>query len=150
MSRTPISTWYFALVVVRRGHRFLLVQETKYGQAWSIPGGRVEQGETLAEAAIRETLEEAGVPISLDGILRIEHTPRDTDARMRIIFSGTQLDDAPPKEVADGESLRAAYVTLDEIRRMALRGHDLLELLESVASGRTVYPLELLGRELSV
>jgi hypothetical protein len=25
--RGPIPTWYFALVVVRRGHRFLLTQE---------------------------------------------------------------------------------------------------------------------------
>ena len=42
------------LLLVRRGH----------GPAageWSVPGGRVEAGETLAEAVVRELLEETGV-----------------------------------------------------------------------------------------
>jgi 8-oxo-dGTP pyrophosphatase MutT (NUDIX family) len=60
MGRRPIPTWFFALAVVRRGHRFLLTQERKYGSTWSIPGGRVEPGEDLAAAALREVLEETG------------------------------------------------------------------------------------------
>ena len=48
MSRTPSATWFFALVVVRRGDRFLLVHERKHGQTWYLPAGRVEPGETLA------------------------------------------------------------------------------------------------------
>ncbi len=127
-----------------------MVQETKYGQAWSIPGGRVDGGEGLVAAAVRETHEETGVPIAIDGVLRVEHSPRDTDSRIRVIFAGSPIDDTEPKSVADTESLRAIYLTLDEIRQIALRGHDLLALLESVAGGRTVYPLELLGHELSV
>src|SRR5215468_9001837 len=100
--RGPIPTWYFALVVVRRGHRFLLTQEHKYGSTWSIPGGRVEPGETLAQAAIREVFEETGVPIQLDGVYRVEHTPssgggRDRDSRVRILFAGTPIDDTAPK-----------------------------------------------------
>ena len=67
-TRGPIPTWYFALVVVRRGHRFLLTQERKYGSTWSIPGGRVEPGETLTTAAIREVLEETGVHVRVDGL----------------------------------------------------------------------------------
>lgn len=70
MSRAPIPTWYFALVVVRRGHRFLLTQERKYGSTWSIPGGRVEAGESLADAAVREVHEQTGVPIRIDGVLQ--------------------------------------------------------------------------------
>jgi ADP-ribose pyrophosphatase YjhB (NUDIX family) len=33
-------------------------------------------GETLVAAALRETPEEAAVPVMLDGILRVEHSPR--------------------------------------------------------------------------
>ena len=150
MARTPLPTWYFALVVVRRGHRFLLTQEQKYGSTWSIPGGRVEPGETLTDAAIREVLEETGVPVQLDGILRVEHTPSEATARVRVIFTGYPRDDTPPKTTADEESLRAAYLTLDEIRGLPLRGAEVRALLESVASGGQVFPLDLLGPELSV
>jgi phosphatase NudJ len=149
MARTPLPTWYFALVVVRRGHRFLLTQEQKYGSTWSIPGGRVEPGEALAQAAVREVFEETGVPIQLDGILRVEHSPGE-HVRMRVLYTGTPIDDTPPKTSADDESLGAAWLTLDEIRARPLRGAELGALLESVASGRQVFPLELLGHELSV
>ncbi len=149
MGREPIPTYYFALVVVRRGHRFLLTQEQKYGKTWSIPGGRVEAGESLTDAAIREVYEETGVPIALDGILRVENTPGDS-GRVRVLFTGFPIDDTPPKESADDESQRAAYLTLDEIRKLPLRGAELGVLLESVLGGRAVYPLDLLGRELSV
>ena len=149
MGREPLPTWYFALVVVRRGHRFLLTQERKYGSTWSIPGGRVEPGEALADAAVREVFEETGVPIRLDGVLRVEHTP-GAAVRMRVLFTGTPIDDTPPKTMADDESLGAAYLTIDEIRALPLRGAELGALLESVAAGRQVFPLELLGPELSV
>lgn len=153
MARAPLHTWYFALVVVRRGHRFLLTQERKYGSTWSIPGGRVEPGEALGDAAIREVLEETGVPIRLDGILRVEHSPGvagSYDTRVRVLFAGSPIDDTPPKTTADDESLGAAYLTLDEIRARPLRGADLRALLESIALGRQVFPLDLLGPELSV
>ena len=148
--RGPIPTWYFALVVVRRGHRFLLTQERKYGATWSIPGGRVEPGETLASAAIREVLEETGVPAKLDGVLRVEHSPGEASARIRVIFLGSPLDDTEPKTVPDDESLGAAYLTLDEIRDRPLRGAELRVLLETVAEGCQVFPLDLLGTEMSV
>src|SRR5678815_630353 len=138
MAREPIPTWYFALVVVRRGHRFLLTQEQKYGSTWSIPGGRVELGETLVEAAMREVLEETCVPIRIDGVLRIEHQPQDRGARVRVVFTGTPIDDTMPKSRPDDESLGAAWLTLDEIRQRPLRGGELRALLESVEAGRQV------------
>ena len=150
MARTPIPTWYFSMAVVRLGHRFLMTQEKKYGSTWSIPGGRVEPGETLADACLREVVEETGVPVRLDGVLRVEHTPSSNGARVRVIFLGTPRDDTPPKSVADEESLQARWLTLEEVAALPLRGSDLRALLESVLDGRPVYPLELLGRELSV
>ena len=148
--RDPVPTWYFALVVVRLGHRFLLTQERRYGATWSVPGGRVEPGETLAAAAVREVLEETGVPIKLDGVLRVEHSPSEGSARIRVIFIGSPLDDTAPKATPDEESLGAAYLTLDEIRELPLRGAELRVLLETVHGGCQVFPLDLLGTEMSV
>jgi 8-oxo-dGTP pyrophosphatase MutT (NUDIX family) len=150
MGRHPTPTWYFAMAIVRKGHRFLLTQERKYGATWSLPGGRVEPGETLAAACVREVLEETEVPVGLDGIYRIEHAPSGNGSRVRVIFAATPRDDSPPKSIADEESLRAAWLTLDEIAGLPLRGSDLRALLEQVARGRAVYPLDLIDGELSV
>jgi len=150
MSRTPVPTWYFALVVVRQGHRFLLTQEKKYGSTWSIPGGRVEPGEELIDAAMREVVEETGVPVTVEGVLRIEHAPSSSGARVRVIFVGSPRDDTPPKTESDDESLGAAWLTIEEIAKLPLRGSDLRGLLETVARGRQVFPLDMLGRELSI
>ena len=52
-------------VIVFRNHEVLLIQRNKEpnkGQ-WSIPGGRQMLGETAAEAARRELLEETGVKV---------------------------------------------------------------------------------------
>ncbi len=57
-----IRTHFFALTVVRLGHRFLLVEE-RDRSGWYLPGGRVEPGETEAEAVVRECREELGTSV---------------------------------------------------------------------------------------
>jgi 8-oxo-dGTP pyrophosphatase MutT (NUDIX family) len=147
MPREPIPTWCFALVVVRKGDRFLLVQESKYGQPWYLPAGRVEAGESFASAAVRETREEAGIPVRVTGVIRIEYSPSPAGARMRVIFLAEPTDDTPPKTEPDDESLCATWVTLDELAKYKLRGDEVPELFGYIASGGTVYPPELLQAE---
>lgn len=47
--------------------RFLLVQRAHEPQIglWTIPGGKVEAGETLAQAVIREIAEETGIVVEV-------------------------------------------------------------------------------------
>jgi len=67
-SKKGAPSYCFALVVCRRPSdgKFLLVQEVCHW-GWWLPGGRVEAGEKFTEAAVRETLEEAGVHVKLTG-----------------------------------------------------------------------------------
>jgi phosphatase NudJ len=147
MPREPIPTWCFALVVVRKGNRFLLVQESKYGEPWYLPAGRVEAGESFADAAVRETLEEAGIPVRVTGVIRVEYSPSPAGARMRVIFLAEPIDDTPPKTESDDESLGAAWVALDELPEYQLRGEEVTELFTYVANGGAAYPPELLQPE---
>lgn len=147
MAREAIPTWYFALVVVREGDRFLLVHERKHGQRWYLPAGRVEPGELLASGARRETLEETGVPVELVGILRVEHTPVPQGARVRIIYLARPVGSTPPKSQPDDESLEARWVTEPELAELPLRGPEVAALLRDVLAGAPVYPLSLLQLE---
>ena len=148
MPRTPTPTYCFALVVVRKGDRYLLVQERKQHEGWYLPAGQVEPGERLVDAAVRETLEEGGIPVALDGVLRVEHTPRaDGSARLRVFFLAHPIDDTPPKSVPDQESLGAAWLRLDELDGLTLRGTEVRQVLEWLEAGGQALPLGVLCTE---
>lgn len=147
MAREAIPTWFFAMVVVRLGRRFLVVHERKHEQLWYLPAGRVEPGESILEAAIRETLEESGVRVQLESLLRIEHSPTPNGARTRVFLVARPLDDAPPRSTPNEHSLEARWVTLDELRALPLRGPEVREIFEYVDRGGPVYPLTLLQAE---
>jgi phosphatase NudJ len=147
MARDPIPTHCYALTVVRRGDEFLLVHEAKHGQLWYLPAGRVEPGETFAAAAVRETLEEAGIPVRIVGVLRVEHSPGPTASRLRVVFLAEPADDTPPNSVPDDESLEAAWVSLDRLSEYPLRGTEVRELFEYVMKGGPVCPVEIIQPE---
>jgi len=148
VSRRPIPTWFFAMVVVRRGEEFLLVHERGHGQTWYLPGGRVEPGERIVDAAVRETLEEAGVRVGIEGILRVEHSPHPSGtARCRVFFVAKPVGDSTPKSEADEHSLEARWVKLDELKTMPLRGEEAAEILAAVVAGAPLHPLSVLTYE---
>ncbi|MFT4975723.1 MAG: phosphatase NudJ [Myxococcota bacterium] len=148
MSREPVRTWFFALVVVRLGHRFLLVRERKHGQRWYLPAGRVEPGERLQDGALRETLEESGVPVALDGILRIQFTPgAGGTARCRVIFVAHPVDDTPPLSAPNEHALEARWVTLSELSSLPMRGDEVAQIFDDIEAGAPIYPMSLLSSE---
>jgi ADP-ribose pyrophosphatase YjhB (NUDIX family) len=60
-----------ANTIVEREGEVLLVR-LNYGPRdghWALPGGLVESDETAEEAAVRETLEETGFVVGLDGLI---------------------------------------------------------------------------------
>jgi len=60
--RRPLAT--VGVLVVGPSGRVLLVRTHKWRGRWGVPGGKVEYGERMAEAARREVLEETGLEIA--------------------------------------------------------------------------------------
>lgn len=52
-----------ATIVINEKNEILLIKGPRRG--WEMPGGQVEEGESLKEAAIRETKEESGIDIEV-------------------------------------------------------------------------------------
>ncbi|QSF46977.1 NUDIX hydrolase [Paenibacillus tianjinensis] len=63
MNPSPKHTVVAAAVVLNEDHDILLLNGPKRG--WEIPGGRVEEGESITSAVIRETKEETGIDIEI-------------------------------------------------------------------------------------
>jgi ADP-ribose pyrophosphatase YjhB (NUDIX family) len=65
-------------VVVEDGRILLLNQDTGTGRSWSLPGGKLEAGETLAQALVREMKEETGLDVEPGRLLYVcDHVPAE-------------------------------------------------------------------------
>lgn len=63
------------VIVVNDKGSILLIRRTDNGN-WAVPGGAVDLGESVAQAAVRETLEEIGIECEVTGIAGIYSDPR--------------------------------------------------------------------------
>lgn len=80
---------------------------------WSIPGGRVEAGETLAEAVVRELAEETGVEGVCDRLVGWVERIGEHHHHVILDFAVTVLDTGAPR--AGSDAAEAEWVPLDEV-----------------------------------
>jgi 8-oxo-dGTP diphosphatase len=112
-------------VVVWRGEQVLLVRRGKPPRVghWSLPGGAQQLGETVADAARREVMEEAGLEVTLgDIVATIDLIERDQDNRIRYHY--TLIDfvaEAPRATLRPGsDAADARWFSVAEIEALGL------------------------------
>ncbi len=105
-----------ATVVVRDG-RLLLVEEAINGrQVLNQPAGHLEPDESLAAAAVRETLEETGWTVRLSAFIgTYQWTAPDGTPFLRFAYAAEPVSHDPGRLLDDG-ILRAVWLTPAELK----------------------------------
>lgn len=78
-------------VVIDEDQRILLLnQDTDTGRVWSLPGGKVEEGEPIANALVREMREETGLDVEPGRLLYVcDHLPGNGTHVVHLTFEAT-------------------------------------------------------------
>jgi len=108
------------IAVVRRGDQVLLAQRSKGGYIgrWGFPGGHVERGETVIEAAMRELAEETGVGATPVGVLTtLDEIGRDAAGAVQwhYVLVAVLADWRSGEAVAADDAAGVQWVTLADI-----------------------------------
>jgi 8-oxo-dGTP diphosphatase len=115
-------------VIIEVGERIVLVERRYPPAGWALPGGFVEVGESLAEAATREALEETALAVQLHEQFFAYSDPRrdPRGATVSVVFLGRATGephggddasraalfppDAPPPLAFDHAQILADYL----------------------------------------
>lgn len=115
MDTPPRNPFPTVDVVVETDGGVVLVERRNPPRGWALPGGFVDYGETVEDAARREVREETGLEVELTALLGVYSDPaRDPrQHNLSVVYVGRAHgtprggDDAARAEVFDPEALPA-------------------------------------------
>ncbi len=99
------------LLLVRRGHG-------RAAGTWAIPGGRVERGESLAEAVVREVVEETGIEAVCGAYIGTRELIADGPHQVILTYRMDMLESTEPQ--AGSDATEARWVQLIDVAGLVL------------------------------
>lgn len=134
--------------VVEKDGRFLMVEELVNGElVYNQPAGHLEAGESLPEAALRETLEETAWEVELTGFLGLyqQTSARESVCYIRSCFIASPLRHHEYQPLDDG-IVRALWLSREELeaRKTQMRSPVVLRVIDDYLQGIR-YPLDIIS-----
>ena len=80
----PVTPPVAADIIAEIGNQIVLIERKNFPEGWAIPGGFVDFGETIEQAAVREAKEEISLEVEIRALLGIYSRP-DRDPRGQTI-----------------------------------------------------------------
>jgi ADP-ribose pyrophosphatase YjhB (NUDIX family) len=130
------------VVVVNEAGEILMIRRTD-NDNWAVPGGAIDLGESVAQAAVRETREESGIECEISGIVGIYSDPKhvllytsngEVRQEFSIVLTARPLSGQP---TPSSETSEVRWVPVSEVREytmdrsMRIRINDYLASRES-------------------
>ncbi|PTI96048.1 ADP-ribose pyrophosphatase [Staphylococcus simulans] len=113
---TPKHIVSASCVVINDENKILLIKSPLRG--WEIPGGQIENGETIREGVIREVKEEAGVTIKLTTYCGVFQNTEHSI--INHLFKGIYIDGTL---TTSDESLEVGFFTYEEVMQKVTWGN---------------------------
>jgi 8-oxo-dGTP diphosphatase len=105
--------------IIARNSRLLICQRRRdraFPLKWEFPGGKVEAGESLAEALTREIVEELGVQIEVGReVYRTQYRYAELSAPIEIVFYFARIAGTVEMFDASGAFEKVVWVTPAEL-----------------------------------
>ena len=131
--RNPAPT--VDIIIHEPGQGVVLVRRGKPPYGHALPGGFVEEGESVEAAAVREALEETALHITLTGLLGVYSDPA-RDPRRHTMSTVFVARAANPEAVCGGDdAAEAAFCPLDALPVLAFDHARILTHFQAVLAG---------------
>lgn len=108
-------------ILLENDRLLLLNQDTGQGRAWSLPGGKVEEGEQIGEALVREMKEETGLDVTPGRLLYVCDFFDDEAHIVHITFELTTVGGVvgAVEQGADTREIRGVeFVPIDKLQSL--------------------------------
>lgn len=103
--------------IVEKDGKFLMVEEDLHGEKiLNQPAGHLDRGETLIQAAVRETLEESAWLVQIDHLVEFSQwtSPNSGTHFLRACFAGSPIKHLSERELDTG-IIQTLWMTRDEV-----------------------------------
>jgi len=137
-----------ATIVIKDKKVLLVSSKYKDEELYLFPGGGMEFGETIEEAAIRETLEETGVKVKIKDLFHVNEYIYSEDWSKRSVsmfFIAEVVEILEPTTDDEGKIKEVKWIKLSELDNYDIKPKriaDMLKLPSNLDNKREMYSID--------